>query len=166
MTFPMRVLYVEDSVEVCKFVQTTLGENEIAVDCVGTLAEARERLSSSTAPSYDILLVDLILPDARDVEAVEALAPYRIPMVVVSGVVEPAILAAAARAGANDYLTKPGLSPSTLLSRIHFVHSRHLAQTEAVASARHTKRKRMSVDTFEAVKPFISYSTSPFQMAG
>jgi DNA-binding response OmpR family regulator len=161
----MRLLYIEDSVEVCQLARTVLGENGITVDCVETLAEARERLSSPTAPVYDILLVDLILPDARDVEAVEALAPYRIPMIVVSGETEPATLRAAARAGADDFLTKPGLASSTLLNRVYFVHSRHVARREAMVNMRRNGRKRLHGDAFEAIKPFISCSIPPFQMA-
>jgi signal transduction histidine kinase len=76
-----------------------------AVECVGALAEARERLTSDR---FDVVLLDLSLPGTQGLEGVESLcaAAPDVPIIVVTEPRDEALGVAAVKAGAQDYLTK------------------------------------------------------------
>lgn len=139
----MRILHVEDDQDILTLTSALL-EGVAMVDGVTTLAGARHMLETR---AYDLLLVDLLLPDARDVEAVKVLARYHVPIVVVSGAGDPEILSRAAQAGAADYVVKPIRDTHDFMQRLHFVHSRRL---------RSTVGRRIACDAFERMKPFIT----------
>ncbi len=150
------ILYVEDDGEIASLVRDAL-DGVAAVDSVSTIREARAMLGAAV---YDLLLVDLSLPDARDVEAVDALVVYRIPIVVVTATQCVDTLRRAAQAGAVDYIVKP-MTPSTLVDRVVFAHARHV---EAAAHpVRTTVGRRIGESTFERLKPFITCSRAPFE---
>ncbi len=161
----LRILHVEDDPTYLASVRSTLRDIEgVALEQVETLAAAQERLACITSPALDVLLVDLRLPDARDMEAVAALRVYGIPLVVLSATSLPESLERAAEAGADDYLVKGLFDGGQLLRRVRFACRRYEKQVEAVASAVSLAassrssfgRRGFSKDAFEALKPFIS----------
>ncbi len=156
----LRVLHVEDEVAMVSLVRANLGERA-EVDVAHTLAAARGRLSDPNATPYDLLLVDLILPDARDIEAVVALSVYQIPIVVLSSVDDPDVFTRAARAGADDYIVKPLEGRAAFVERLRFVRSRHQRQMCGA-----TVGARIGESAFELLKPFITCDTrAPFAAA-
>ena len=114
----MRVLLVEDSVADARFVRETLFEtdrNGFDLVHVRRLSEALARLSSE---SFDAVLLDLGLPDAR---GLEALSPVRdavpdVPVVVLSGLSDEDVAVEAVQSGAQDYLLK-GQGDGGLIAR-------------------------------------------------
>ncbi len=102
------VLLVEDNVDHAFLVRRQLAEHEVArrpVEHVATAAEAVARLQE---PGVACVLLDLTLPDAREMDALLALRavdPY-VPIVVLTGIDSTAIGLRAVQAGANDYLVK------------------------------------------------------------
>ena len=158
MPTPLHVLHIDDSPAILETVKYALGD-EMIVDGARSLAEAREKLERN---SYDILLVDLGLGDSGGVGTIEALKGYGVPIVVLSGLDDPEILAAAAEAGASDYLTKPAVTSVTLRSKVKFTHARHkrqIGQEKQREMNRQIGAKRKAAFeavAFEALKPFIS----------
>ena len=77
------------------------------------------RLATSETP--DLILLDLVLPDISGIEVLTRLradpATRTIPVVMFSSHQDPVARAAAFRAGADDFLTKP-LDDQSLLARI------------------------------------------------
>ncbi|NBQ69259.1 MAG: response regulator, partial [Nitrosomonadaceae bacterium] len=104
----MRVLYIEDFASDADLAQRTLRRTapDIELDAVNTLAEGFKRLAEPDR--YDLLLVDLSLPDGSGLDALAHVREQRLPMAVViltgSGDQDSAV--AALKASADDYLIK------------------------------------------------------------
>ena len=104
-----RVLYLEDNPVDADLVRRELAKwaPEIGLVIVGTLLAARERVAL-TPPPFDLVLVDLILPDGSGLELLSHIREHELPLAVViltgSGDQEAAV--AALKAGADDYLVK------------------------------------------------------------
>lgn len=115
----LKVLVVEDSPEVGEFFVEALGKSDakLSVVKVGNLAEAIEQVVSSR---FDAILLDLLLPDAREVEAIEKLQNIvpDVPIVVVSAL-GISMEEKAMEAGAEDYLSKGvDATPSAIIRAI------------------------------------------------
>lgn len=103
----MKVLYVEDSrldaELLCKELQQP-GRFDILV--AGSLQEGRERIDRDQG--YDLVLVDMALPDGNGLELLSEIRKRALPLAVVvltgSGDEESAV--AALKAGADDYVVK------------------------------------------------------------
>ena len=118
MTAPLHVLLVEDSAADALLVQEDLRDaapGEVVLTRVSTATAAATRLA---AEHVDCVLLDLSLPDAHELAAVETLrtAAPDSPIVVLSGLASDALAVQAVVAGAQDYLIK-GETPGPLLVR-------------------------------------------------
>jgi two-component system, sensor histidine kinase len=112
---PLHILCVEDNPYGRVVLNTILSELGHRADFVGTAAAAVDTVAQGR---YDVVLLDVMLPDLDGVEAtrrIRALAPPagRVPIIGVSGRGNAADEAAGRAAGMDGYLTKP-LSPSAL----------------------------------------------------
>ncbi len=147
----LRILHVEDDRTYLATLRTALA-GKVMLEQVETLAAARERLADTTAPTFDVLLVDLRLPDAHDMEAVIALRVYGIPLVVLSATSLPESLERAAEAGAEDYLVKGPVDADLIMRRVRFVCKRF----RQVIETNRPKRRTLDPHVFEMLKPFIT----------
>jgi len=115
----IKVLLVEDSAVDRRIVERFLARCpqavEFAVESAGSLSAAAECLGSR---EYDIMLLDLKLPDSRGIETVRSVsaAHPRLPIVVLTGCDDEETGLLAIRNGAIDYLVK-GPSLGNLLVR-------------------------------------------------
>ena len=118
----MRILLVEDDVDLAAAVCSYLRAKAFVVDVVGRLDEARSAL---LAAQYSAILLDLHLEDGDGLELMPAVRALR---------EQPAVIVLTARdqvsdrirgldAGADDYLTKP-YDPGELLARLRAVQRR------------------------------------------
>lgn len=110
-----RVLLVEDNPGDAVLVGEMLPAGEFSVDHVETLEAASEALSRNP---YDLILLDLGLPDAKGTEGVTRLAGEfpEVALVVLTGLQHDEMAVKAVRAGAQDYLVK-GMVPSEQVPR-------------------------------------------------
>jgi two-component system chemotaxis response regulator CheY len=103
-----RVLVVEDDPAQRQLVATYLGKRSLDVEAVGTGRAALERLRNE---HFDLLCVDLTLPDLSGFEVLEQLPTLeRLPapaVLVMSARSSPIERAQAAELGASAYLVKP-----------------------------------------------------------
>jgi len=108
-----RVLLIEDDAADVMLI-TALLEGEFAVTHAVSL---REGIAAANAP-FDIVLLDLFLPDSRGLDTfaqLQALHP-ELPILVMSGLDDEQIAEAAVHDGAQDYLVK-GQMDEVLLHR-------------------------------------------------
>lgn len=108
----MRVLLVEDDVDLAEVVLIGLRQEHFAVDHAATLADAEQHLAGTT---YDVVCLDLGLPDGDGLDLCERLRsanpdefltrPRRILVLTARDAVTDRV--AGLDAGADDYLVKP-----------------------------------------------------------
>lgn len=102
----MRVLVVEDERKVASFVARSLRERACAVDIA---TSGRQALESARAAEYDLILLDLRLPDLDGLEVCRRLRQEGIEtpilMLTARGLVEERVRGL--DVGADDYLVKP-----------------------------------------------------------
>jgi DNA-binding response OmpR family regulator len=102
----VRLLLVEDDPDLGEALVANLARDGFAVDLARDLQEAADALASGT---YDLLLLDLGLPDGDGLTLVDNLRRSRsaLPILVLTARDAVADRVAGLEAGADDYLVKP-----------------------------------------------------------
>ena len=115
----MRVLIVEDDPRTSSSVRTLLEDEKMAVDVAGA---GEEGLARALRQSYDVMLLDLGLPDTHGFDVLKKLraAGSDMPVMVVSGTDDVRTKAQGLWLGGDDYIVKPFRAPE-LLARISAV---------------------------------------------
>jgi PAS domain S-box-containing protein len=117
---PIRVLLVEDNpgdVALLKVIIADDSEGEITVETVSRVSEAEQRLDHG---GFDVVLLDLTLPDAQGLEALVRLQSHarRVPIIVQTGLDDDDLAVQAMQLGAQDFITKGKPDGRLLLRRI------------------------------------------------
>jgi two-component system OmpR family response regulator len=102
----VRVLLIEDDRGLGSAVRDQIADGGHSVDWVTRLAEARDHVG---AASYELILLDLMLPDGRGLDFLKALrtAGDVTPVVILTAMDQISDRIAGLNAGADDYLVKP-----------------------------------------------------------
>jgi len=116
---PMRVLLVQDELVTARGVVQMLKANGGIVDHVETGEEALELVRHY---DYDIVLLDLMLPDMDGYEVVRRMRSSRIeaPVIILSGLTRPQAKVKAFSVGADDFISKP-FDSTELLARMQAI---------------------------------------------
>jgi diguanylate cyclase (GGDEF)-like protein/PAS domain S-box-containing protein len=135
----LKILLVEDSMADAELLEEfLLCSSEICFELVHVriLQDALDRLSRE---QFDIVLLDLSLPDRQGLETVKdthAAAP-QLPLVVLTGLKDEDMALQAVRAGAQDYLIKGEITPVLLVRSIRFC----LERTQLLDRLRHSEER-------------------------
>ena len=102
----MRALLVGDDPSRALLSTKVLESDGFAVDLATT---AQEGLTCARVTDYDVIVLDLGLPDGNGLSVVQALRRDggKAPIMILTGALEKATTILALDAGADDYLTKP-----------------------------------------------------------
>jgi two-component system OmpR family response regulator len=103
----MKILLVEDNERVAQFVLNGLKEGGHTVDHADN---GRDGLFMATTETYDVLILDRLLPGGVDgLAIIEALrrTGSKVPILILSALAEVDDKIRGLRAGGDDYLTKP-----------------------------------------------------------
>lgn len=128
----IRVLLVEDSKPQARLVELFLEESAPLI----FQAERAERLSKAKnalqVGSFDIVLLDLSLPDSDGMDTVKAVREQnrQIPIVVLTGLQDEAMALESLHAGAQDYLVKGDVSGDQLRRTIRYAIERQQTLSE------------------------------------
>lgn len=138
-TNQLRILLIEDSVAASVLTRICLQEGlnrpftfEKTDSLAGGLAKLAER-------DFDLVLLDLTLPDSEGVRTFERLrrqAPH-LPTVVLTGISSQETAVSAVSLGAEEFVLKDDISPETLGRAVRFAlerHRRKLAEQELAAA--------------------------------
>ena len=113
-----RILVIDDVPANRDLLRRHLIRRGHTVEAVGTAAAALELLQET---SFEVLLVDVLMPDMNGIELLAHMktdvALRDIPVIMISGLKENAMVVRCIAAGAEDYLQKP-VDPHLLHSRI------------------------------------------------
>jgi DNA-binding response OmpR family regulator len=123
----MKVLLVEDNADGADLVRAFLLESDgqaVEVEHVVRVSDALERLHRG---GIELVLLDLGLPDANGMDAVERLADdiLDVPVVVLTGLADESKAIEALRHGAQDYLFKSHMNGEWLRSAMRHAVERH-----------------------------------------
>ena len=115
----MRVLLVEDDLTAARGITLMLKSSNAVVDHADTGEEA---LELSRHYDYDIVVLDLMLPDMEGYEVIRRMRLGRnnTPVLVLSGLSRPQAKVKALGMGADDFMTKP-FDKAELLARMQAV---------------------------------------------
>lgn len=113
------VLIVDDEATVLKSVSTVLKREQITVTCAQSSREAFEYLQEQ---SFDIILLDIMMPEQDGFSLLKELRDHQIltPVILLSGREEDAMQVEGLGLGADDYMTKP-FSKTVLVSKIRAI---------------------------------------------
>ncbi|MDH4438995.1 MAG: response regulator transcription factor [Rhizobium sp.] len=119
----MRVLLVEDDEMLGDAVKTHVHRQGHAVDWTLSRNEAEASLAAAT---YDLVLLDLRLPDGSGLDILKGLRTRRdeVPVIIMTAHDQVSDRIAGLNAGADDYLVKP-VDLGELQARIHAVSRRY-----------------------------------------
>ena len=115
----MRLLVIEDDRELLGYLSQGLKEQGFIVDCV---ANGRDGLVSAVGESYDVVVLDRMLPEVDGLGIVSSMraAGKKTPVVILSALSEVDERIRGLRAGGDDYITKP-FAFGELLARIEAI---------------------------------------------
>lgn len=124
----IRVLLVEDDPIDTKWVKRTLSKSASShlsfdTEVVGSLSDAIKRQRDG---QFDVVLLDLGLPDSRGLETLRAFHSenQNVPTVVLTGLSDEEVGVQAMQEGAQDYLPKEQYTPEILARAIRYAIER------------------------------------------
>ncbi len=128
--FEMRVLLVEDDPTTSKSIEMMLSSAGMVLD-ITDLGE--DGLEIGKLYDYDIIVLDLMLPDIDGYEVLRRLRSAKVetPVLILSGLTESEQKVKGLGTGADDYLTKP-FNKNELVARIHAIVRRSKGHAESI----------------------------------
>jgi two-component system OmpR family response regulator len=127
----MRILVVEDDSETSTYISQGFGEEGHLVE---TLADGRDGLTQAMGETYDILVVDRMLPGLDGLSLVRALRAVgnKVPVIFLTSLGGVDDRVDGLNVGGDDYLVKP-FAFSELLARVNALARRpHLKDSDTV----------------------------------
>ncbi len=138
-----RVLVVDDEPQIRRALRVVLRANGYAVTEVGSGEAA---LDAAATEPFDVMILDLMLPDVEGVEVCRRLREWsRLPVIVLSAHDEESIKVRALDEGADDYVSKPFSAPE-LLARMRSAVRRWSFETTPDAPVLHAADGRVEID--------------------
>ena len=121
----MKILVVEDEYKLAGFIQKGLQQAGYTVQLSSTGTDALGKAASET---FDLILLDLMLPGMTGIEVLKNLRAYKIavPVIIISALSGTSQVVEALDLGAVDYIKKP-FEWEELLARIRILQRKVLA---------------------------------------
>ena len=126
----MRILLVEDDLTTQQSIKLMLESADMIVD---TTDLGEDGLEIGKLYDYDLILLDIMLPDMDGFEVLRRLRDSRVetPVLILSGLDEAGSKVKGLKTGADDYLTKP-FDKAELLARIQAIIRRSAGHSQSV----------------------------------
>lgn len=126
----MRVLIVEDDSATARQIEVVLKKEGFVCD---TTDLGEDGLEIGKLYDYDIIILDLMLPDIDGYEVLRRLRSGRIetPILILSGLTEPDDKVKGFGIGADDYLVKP-FDRRELVARVHAIVRRARGHAQSI----------------------------------
>lgn len=154
MTPPLiRLLLVEDNPGDARFLQEILKDSPTASFAITHVSRLDTALPRLEREPFDIILLDLSLPDVSGLETVirtRQTVPH-IPIVVLTGLSDEGFGVRSVREGAQDYLLKGQIETDLLVRAIRYALERHHLQRE------HAQQKQQ----IERLAAFVQFNPNP-----
>ncbi len=120
----MKILLLEDDPDISFIYKRQFEKSEHPTDAFFTGKEALDALTRNT---YDISLIDVMLPDTNGIEVVKHIRQNStldaMTTIVLSNMGEESIVDEAKKIGADGYLIKSSMNPSQLIDQVMNIHT-------------------------------------------
>ncbi len=128
----IRALLIEDDPDDVLLLKTSLAKANVLQIKLVHAATLSSGLIQLAEQDFDVVLLDLNLPDSRGLETLTTIVKRfpELPVVVLSGLSDDATTIAAIELGAQDYLVKSEIGSSILVHLLHYAIERK--QVESV----------------------------------
>ena len=117
----LNILIVEDEISIASFIETGLKASSYQCTCAYDGLTAADLIEDK---SFDLILLDVMLPGADGYELMEMIRPMNIPVIFITAKSAVSDRVKGLRLGADDYLVKP-FELIELLARMEAVLRRH-----------------------------------------
>lgn len=126
----MRILLVDDDFSTVETIKLSLEGEDFVVDSTDL---GEDGLEIAKLYDYDLIVLDLMLPDIDGHEVLRRLRLARVPtpVLILSGLEEPADKVKGFGLGADDYLTKP-FDRAELIARIRTIVRRSRGHAQSI----------------------------------
>ncbi len=126
----MKILVIEDEQKLASFLEKGLLQAGYAVS---TCYDGAKGLEAAASDSFDLILLDLMLPGANGFDVLKNLRSFGIhtPVIIISALSETEHLVKGLDLGAVDYIKKP-FEWEELLARIRVVQKKYFGQESPV----------------------------------
>ena len=135
-TKALRVLIVEDDIVDRKLLDRLLAKSSLSIAEVVYADRLSAALECLRQSCFDVVLLDLGLPDSRGTESVvniQRRAPH-VPIIVLSGLDDEATATSAVQKGVQDYLIKGQVDSTLLMRSIRYALERKKAERQLQAA--------------------------------
>lgn len=145
----LEIVMIEDDLELAAILTSYLSAHDIRVS---NYDEPYTGISAIKAHHYDLLLLDLTLPNLDGLEVCKRLAKdKKIPIIITSARGDINDRVQGLELGADDYLAKP-YDPKELLARIHSVLRRAENSANAASNATSSNSSALNTPNDETIK--------------
>ena len=117
----IKILIVEDEPPISNLIKLSLTKEGYSCDCAFDGASAADMI---TETPYDLILLDIMLPEVNGFELMEYIQPLNIPVIFLTAVNSVDNRVKGLRMGAEDYIVKP-FEVVELVARVDVVLRRY-----------------------------------------
>jgi len=127
-----KVLLVEDNPGDAFLIQEQFKTAKTYVFYLTHVEYLAQAITSLAKDSFDVILLDLSLPDSRGIETLKTLKEHswEIPIVILSGINDEELAIQAVRQGAQDYLVKGKVNSETLVHALRYAIERKFIEEQ------------------------------------
>ncbi|WP_414566216.1 MULTISPECIES: ATP-binding protein [unclassified Anabaena] len=149
----VKILLIEDNLAEARLLQEFLRQAEFKEFSLVHVKRLREALNELNQSSYDVILLDLTLPDSQGLSSLPLLMSHAptVPIVVLTNTNDEDLAIEAVRQGAQDYLVKRHVNVDVLVRAVCYAIERKQA-LETLRTVNQTLQNRVEERTAELVK--------------
>lgn len=125
----IRILIVEDEKPISDLIKMNLVDEGYECTCAYDGREAADIIENAT---FDLILLDLMLPEIDGYELLDYISYYQIPVIILTAKSDVRDKVKGLKAGAEDYITKP-FEIIELLARVENVLRRYHKASKEIA---------------------------------
>ena len=164
----LKVLLVEDDPEFAGILKIRLSKEKtppLEITCLPTLQQA---LAALAEKNWDLILLDLMLPDSSGIQTFTTLhaEARHTPVVIMSGLDSDSLAIDAVRKGAEDYLVKGELNSRLLLRILHHAIDRHRIKEKLASVTGRLRETNLQLEKMALLDPLTElYNRRGLQQA-
>ena len=149
----VKILLIEDDLAEARLLQEVLKSFQLMQYSLVHVKRLREGLDRLQQNCFDVILLDLTLPDSQGIESVKLLVNQvpQVPIVVLTNHNDDKLALQAVREGAQDYLVKRHVNVEVLVRSVQYAIERQRA-SELLREAKQNLENQVQQRTDELVK--------------